>query len=46
MMAASGSPSAKRAWIEISTAPAGASPYRSPSAKRAWIEIVVKLVKP
>ena len=36
---ASGSPSSRRAWIEIGDLQAGAPSERSPSSRRAWIEI-------
>ena len=35
------SPSAKRAWIEISRKSSGITLIWSPSAKRAWIEIKI-----
>ena len=38
-MATLGSPSSRRAWIEITIMPTYVEAYVSPSSRRAWIEI-------
>ena len=45
-IAASGSPSSRRAWIEIGRMPQPWAGRTSPSSRRAWIEIRMSRIMP